>query len=102
MTSANERQVDGGHYRNAEGEAHWDRVTRLEMPWTLSNVTKHAERALYKGEMRTDLEKLIHYGQKALEQLNSGAIRPRNEADPDFLKPPAEETIPTRRRARSR
>lgn len=78
------QQIGGDHYRNDEGEPHWDRVVRLGLPYCLARSTAHIERAMDKGEFRSDIEKAVSYLQHTLEQLDAGLVVPMNPNDPDY------------------
>lgn len=97
-------QVGGTHYRNDEGEAHWDRAERLKLPWCINAATKHLDRCMDKAEFREDVMKAISYLQHALEQLDAGLIVPRNAADPDnpASAEPAEDLTKVRIATRTR
>jgi hypothetical protein len=73
---ANERQVGGDHYRQADGgEQHWDRMWRLWGPaWFVGNITKYVERYRSAHGLK-DLEKARHYLDKLIE-LESGDVLP--------------------------
>lgn len=67
MSSANERQVGGSHYKQGDKEQHWDRMWRLyREAWFVGNVTKYVERYLRKDGVK-DLEKARHYLDKLIE-----------------------------------
>lgn len=63
--SANDRQVGGDHYK-VGGEEHWDRVSRLNMPYLAARATAYIERAPNKNR-KADIEKAIHFLEKYLE-----------------------------------
>lgn len=62
--SANETQVGGTHYKSEY--QHWDWVTELGMPYILGCATKYLTRWKKKNGIQ-DLEKAIHYVEKAME-----------------------------------
>ena len=64
MTSANDRQVAGSHYQSAY--QHWDFVADTGMPYLLGCATKYLTRWRKKNGVQ-DLEKAIHYIDKAIE-----------------------------------
>ena len=71
MTTANDRQVGGDHYRQASakvaGEQHWDRMWRLYgRGYFVGCITKYTERYHLKGGIQ-DLEKAKHYIEKLIE-----------------------------------
>jgi len=61
---ANEKQVGGAHYKKKIQP--WDFITANEIPFLEGNAIKYIVRHREKGG-RADLEKAIHYLQKALE-----------------------------------
>lgn len=72
MTDPNERQVGGNHYRQGSMQ-HWDLMAQLGLDWFTANATKYLSRwALRNGAQ--DLEKALHYLQKA---LSLGMEQPR-------------------------
>lgn len=81
--NANDRQVGGDHYANSQGVQHWDWVTFLRMPYLLGNATKYVTRYNRKGKPKEDLEKAIHYIEKALQEHESGFITPIVYAFPE-------------------
>lgn len=69
MTSANDRQVDGDHYKKhgKTGEQHWDRQYRIFGPgYFIGCATKYVERYRDKNGLR-DLEKAKHFIEKLIE-----------------------------------
>lgn len=65
--SANDRQVGGSHYKQADGgEEHWDRVARLKLNYFQARATAYIERAPQKNG-KADIEKGIHFLEKYLE-----------------------------------
>jgi len=81
--TANSMQVGGGHYK-AEYE-HWDLVADLGMNYYQGNASKYITRA-YKKNGRQDLEKAIHYMQKAVELQRAGRLdEPDDDADFDII-----------------
>lgn len=65
--TANERQVGGDHYKQADGgEEHWDRVHRLGLDYFQANITKYVERWKLKNGIE-DLHKARHYLDKYIE-----------------------------------
>lgn len=72
MSTANERQIGGEHYKAEDGEQHWDRMWRLyREAWFVGNITKYVERYREKNGIQ-DLEKARHYLDKLIELEKSG------------------------------
>lgn len=70
MTSANDRQPGGSHYKG-DGSApyqHWDFIHDAKLDWCGANATKYISRWWVKGTPTLDLQKTIHYLQKRTEQ----------------------------------
>ncbi|MCA2570654.1 DUF3310 domain-containing protein [Microcystis sp. M42BS1] len=63
--TANDRQVGGDHYKQAEVEP-WDIVHMYNLDYYLGNALKYILRHEKKGKA-TDIDKAIHYLQKWLE-----------------------------------
>lgn len=63
--SANEKQVGGAHYKG-HAYQHWDFATDLKLPYVVAAAAKYPARWRDKGG-RVDLEKTIHYLEKAKE-----------------------------------
>jgi hypothetical protein len=67
MSSANDRQVAGDHYKVFEGEQHWDRIWRLYgRGYFIGCATKYLERYPFKNGIQ-DLEKAKHFIEKLIE-----------------------------------
>lgn len=69
--AANSRQVGGDHYRQREGEQHWDRLVRLfglaaARCYFIGNITAYVERYQFKNGIE-DLRKARHYLDKLIE-----------------------------------
>lgn len=71
MSTANNRQVAGQHYRITPGEQHWDRVRRLGLDYFQAQITRYVERWKLKNGLE-DLHKAQHFLQKYIE-LNTPA-----------------------------
>lgn len=72
MSTANERQHGGDHYGTSEYQ-HWDWVTDCKLNYLLGCASKYVYRR--KGEDRVlELEKAVHYLDKAAEQGVPGSI----------------------------
>lgn len=73
--SVNDRQVGGSHY-SLSAYQHWDYATDLNMRHVEGAATKYLARAGNKqGESRyKDLEKTLHYLEKALELHKEGRL----------------------------
>jgi hypothetical protein len=76
-----DRQVDGTHYRDVEGEQLWDRIWRLCGPdaayaFFTGNIVRYLERYRKKDGLK-DLYKARHYLNKliSLEEQNLAATR---------------------------
>lgn len=63
--SANDRQVAGEHYKGKKIQP-WDYIAANEIPFLEGCAIKHLTRHREKNG-REDLEKAIHYIQKAIE-----------------------------------
>lgn len=63
--AANERQVGGVHYKVSY--EHWDFVLACGMQYLEANSTKYIARKDKKGKEVEDLEKALHYVEKAAE-----------------------------------
>lgn len=75
MSSANDIQVGGTHYR--AGYQHWDLVADLKLDYFEAQVTKYVTRHAKKNG-RQDLEKAVHYAQKAKELVEAARLEPRH------------------------
>ena len=69
MSSANDRQVGGNHYKKG-GEEHWDRAWRLKYDPFQYIITKWVERHREKGGLQ-DLEKARHALDKYIETIQA-------------------------------
>ena len=67
MPKANDRQVDGGHYRSAI--QHWDYVLSNDIPYLEAQIIKYLTRHRKKNGMK-DLLKAQHFMEKLLEEEN--------------------------------
>lgn len=76
MSSANDRQVGGNHYKTG-GEEHWDRVWRLKLDYFQGQITKYVERWRFKNGVQ-DLHKARHFLDKYIELVE------KDEAPPDM------------------
>ena len=63
MTSVNEKQVGGSHYKSAY--QHWDLVIKHNLHYLLGCASKYITRR--KSNRIEDLEKAVHYIEKAIE-----------------------------------
>lgn len=68
---ANEKQVAGDHYRAKL--QHWDFVVMMKLNYFEGQITKYVTRHRKKNGIQ-DLEKALHFAEKHLELLNTGAI----------------------------
>jgi hypothetical protein len=66
MTRANDIQHGGTHYKKLDYE-HWDWVCDIGLPYLLGCATKYTARWRDKGGA-LDLDKAVHYLQKAAER----------------------------------
>lgn len=67
VIKANDRQVAGDHYKNTQGEQHWDRQWRMHgRGYFVGCITKYVERYPDKGGVE-DLEKAKHFIEKLIE-----------------------------------
>ncbi len=65
MTSANERQVAGNHYKS--NFQHWDWILALSIPYLPGQTTKYLTRWKKKNGLQ-DLEKSKHFLDKHIEE----------------------------------
>lgn len=72
MGSANERQHGGDHYGGGEYQ-HWDWVTDIRLSYLLATASKYVGRWRKKGVPKLDLEKALHYLDKAAEKHQTGS-----------------------------
>ena len=63
---ANDRQVDGDHYKRLDYET-WDFITDICLPYLIGNAVKYISRYRTKNGAR-DLLKAVHYIEKARER----------------------------------
>lgn len=66
MSTANDRQEGGDHYKKREYQ-HWDFVCDTRMHYLLGCATKYASRWRDKNGIQ-DLQKMVHYLDKAEER----------------------------------
>lgn len=74
MTTANEVQVGGDHYK-AAGVQHWDVMAYFSSDYYVGNATKYVTRWRKKNGLQ-DLQKAGHYLQKLTENLKLGIAAP--------------------------
>jgi len=72
MSNANERQVGGNHYKGTDYQ-HWDWVYDIKMHYLPATASKYISRNRRKNG-KEDLEKAVHYIDKAEEKQITGAI----------------------------
>ena len=77
MSSALDRQVGGGHYRDTMEIQPIEYIAKNDLGFIQGNIIKYATRYPYKGCPEDDLRKIIHYAQLELE-LRYG-IKPHPE-----------------------
>ena len=65
MSTANEEQIDGSHYKDRTIQP-WDYIVQNDIPYLEGNVIKYVSRWRSKGGM-TDLLKAQHYLTKLIE-----------------------------------
>lgn len=75
MSRANERQVGGEHYKGVDYE-HWDWICDIRLHYLLACASKYVTRSRNKNG-RQDLEKAVHYIEKAEEKGITGSIEMR-------------------------
>lgn len=68
---ANDRQVGGAHYGGGEYQ-HWDWIHDCRIPYTPATASKYVDRWRKKNG-KQDLEKALHYLEKAREQGYQGS-----------------------------
>ena len=84
MTTANERQIGGNHYKRDGSLEHWDLVERCGIGYLEGCATKYVARWRSKGGVQ-DLEKAEHYVQKLIELYDEGVRLPRGIARMDLV-----------------
>jgi hypothetical protein len=72
MATANERQVGGAHYKGSDYQ-HWDWVCDIKLHYLPACASKYVSRHRGKNG-KEDLEKAIHYIDKAEEEHITGAF----------------------------
>lgn len=70
---ANATQVGGDHYRTQW--QHWDFVIAMHLGYFEGQITKYVTRHAKKNGLQ-DVEKALHYAQKAREACNVGVLVP--------------------------
>jgi hypothetical protein len=65
MSTANEEQIDGSHYKDRTIQP-WDYIVQNQIPYLDGNIIKYVSRWRSKGGM-TDLLKAQHYLTKLIE-----------------------------------
>jgi hypothetical protein len=65
MSTANEEQIDGSHYKDRTIQP-WDYIVQNQIPYLEGNIVKYVSRWRSKGGM-TDLLKAQHYLTKLIE-----------------------------------
>lgn len=85
MATANERQHGGDHYKGSDYN-HWDWVTDVKLGYLAGNASKYAFRWRRKGNPEEDLDKAIHYVDKAAEVAATGSpVGTRMDAFWEFI-----------------
>lgn len=73
--NANATQVGGTHYRTSW--QHWDFVIKLKLGYFEGQITKYVTRHKKKNGLQ-DVEKALHYAQKAREAAHNGNLQPQH------------------------
>jgi hypothetical protein len=100
MQSANEKQVDGTHYRTRKGGVqHWDYCVDTNVPNLEYAASKYLTRWRKKNGLK-DLAKVLHYIEKRIESIHlyKGIIKGARKNDPLFLQFCLDNAIPVRER----
>jgi hypothetical protein len=98
--NANEKQVDGTHYRTRKGGVqHWDICIEENVPNLEYAASKYLTRWRKKNGLK-DLEKVLHYLEKRIESIHKyrGIIRGARKNDELFLQFCLDNAIPVRER----
>lgn len=74
MTSANDIQFGGNHYKRGGNYQHWDWVAFAQLNYYEACATKYVSRHRNKNGME-DLNKAGHFVQKLLELVDAGHVR---------------------------
>lgn len=83
MSSANERQVAGSHYR--AGMQHWDLMAHNRVGYFEAQITKYITRWKKKNGVQ-DVEKSVHYHEKLTELLQDKVLDlPQPRVEVKFL-----------------
>lgn len=91
MGKANDRQVGGSHYKQADGgEEHWDRVHRLGLDYFQAQITKYVERWKLKNGL-PDLKKAHHVLEKYIELHEEDVKKATPEERVEAMRPPADQ-----------
>lgn len=77
MSSANETQVGGEHYKRAV--QHWDVAALHDIPYLEARALAYLLRYKHKGRPKEDLQKCRHFVQKIRELHALGVYEPRVE-----------------------
>lgn len=73
-SEANKTQIGGDHYKDPEGEEHWDRQWRMNgRGYFVGSITKYVERYHLKDGVK-DLQKAKHFIEKLIELETSAAV----------------------------
>lgn len=76
MSTANETQVGGTHYRSPF--QHWDLAHELDLGYFEGQITKYLTRHRFK-KGQEDAEKALHFAQKLLELARNNTRQPRHK-----------------------
>ena len=82
---ANDRQPGGGHYKDKAqgGWQHWDYCARNRINYLESAASKYVSRWRTKGSPVLDLEKAVHYTDKAIELIDQIGYAPGGHVPQD-------------------
>lgn len=69
---ANEQQIGGGHYKDAQEWQHWDFVEAVSLPYMEAQIIRYVSRHKNK-DGRKDIQKAIHFIVKLIE-LRDGTV----------------------------
>ena len=83
MSTANETQVGGTHYRTPF--QHWDLAHELDLGYFEGQITKYLTRHRFK-KGKEDAEKALHFAQKLLQQRTSAAPQVRHDGPHDGVR----------------
>ena len=79
MSTANERQIGGDHYRRQAIQP-WDFIIANGLDFMEGNVVRYVSRWRRKDGVN-DLKKAAHYLQKMIEMAEAGSYGPSSQAE---------------------